>query len=43
MLADVNTQVEAGTKLIRIEEDPGQQADDGHGSDARVDLSALAN
>ena len=43
VLADVNTQVEAGTKLIRIEEDPGQQADDGHGSDARADLSALAN
>jgi len=40
VLADVNTQVEAGTKLIRIEQD--QQADDGRGSDARVDLSALA-
>ena len=27
VLADVNTQVEAGTKLVRIEPDPGQDAD----------------
>ena len=42
VLADVNTQVETGTKLVRIEQD----ADAGQGGDAepgaRADLSALA-
>ncbi|HEY1734151.1 MAG TPA: biotin/lipoyl-containing protein, partial [Acidimicrobiales bacterium] len=42
VLVDVNTQVETGTKLIRIEQDRELQADDGHEPEARVDLSALA-
>ncbi len=45
VLADVNTQVEAGTKLVRIEQDPALQASagnrQGRESEARVDLSAL--
>src|SRR5579872_5183469 len=45
VLADVNTQVEAGTKLVRIEQDPALQASAGirqdRESEARVDLSAL--
>src|SRR6202023_675720 len=39
VLADVNTQVESGAKMIRIEQDPELQADGGRESDARVDLS----
>jgi acetyl/propionyl-CoA carboxylase alpha subunit/acetyl-CoA carboxylase carboxyltransferase component len=39
VLADVNTQVETGAKLVRIEQDAAP-TDDGGG--ARVDLSALA-
>jgi acetyl-CoA carboxylase carboxyltransferase component/biotin carboxyl carrier protein len=42
VLVDVNTQVETGAKLVRIEQDPELQADGGRESDARVDLSALA-
>ncbi|HEV2256963.1 MAG TPA: biotin/lipoyl-containing protein, partial [Streptosporangiaceae bacterium] len=42
VLVDVNTQVETGAKLVRIEQDPDLQADGGRESDARVDLSALA-
>ena len=42
VLADVNTQVETGAKLVRIEQDPELQASGGRESDARVDLSALA-
>jgi acetyl/propionyl-CoA carboxylase alpha subunit/acetyl-CoA carboxylase carboxyltransferase component len=42
VLVDVNTQVETGAKLVRIEQDPELQADGGRGSDARVDLNALA-
>jgi acetyl/propionyl-CoA carboxylase alpha subunit/acetyl-CoA carboxylase carboxyltransferase component len=42
VLVDVNTQVEAGAKMIRIEQDPELEADGGRESDARVDLSALA-
>jgi acetyl/propionyl-CoA carboxylase alpha subunit/acetyl-CoA carboxylase carboxyltransferase component len=43
VLADVNTQVETGAKLVRIEQDPELQASGGRESDARVDLSALAD
>jgi acetyl/propionyl-CoA carboxylase alpha subunit/acetyl-CoA carboxylase carboxyltransferase component len=42
VLVDVNTQVETGAKMIRIEQDPELEADGGRESDARVDLSALA-
>jgi acetyl/propionyl-CoA carboxylase alpha subunit/acetyl-CoA carboxylase carboxyltransferase component len=42
VLADVNTQVETGAKLIRIEQDPGLEADGGREPEDRVDLSALA-
>jgi acetyl/propionyl-CoA carboxylase alpha subunit/acetyl-CoA carboxylase carboxyltransferase component len=42
VLVDVNTQVETGAKLVRIEQDPEIEADGGRESDARVDLSALA-
>jgi acetyl/propionyl-CoA carboxylase alpha subunit/acetyl-CoA carboxylase carboxyltransferase component len=41
VLADVNTQVEAGTKLVRIEPDPGQDADGEPGPGERASLSAL--
>jgi acetyl/propionyl-CoA carboxylase alpha subunit/acetyl-CoA carboxylase carboxyltransferase component len=45
VLADVNTQVETGAKLVRIEQDPALQADPGNRqgreSEARADLSAL--
>ena len=42
VLADVNTQVESGTKLVRIEPDSGQDAGRGAESGQRADLSALA-
>ncbi|MBV9207248.1 MAG: ATP-grasp domain-containing protein, partial [Actinobacteria bacterium] len=42
VLADVNTQVETGTKLLRIEQDPELEAGDGREDDARADLAALA-
>ncbi len=42
LLADVNTQVETGAKLVRIEQDPALQADAGHAPEARIDLGALA-
>ena len=42
VLADVNTQVETGAKLIRIEQDPDFEAGGAGASDARVDLGALA-
>ena len=35
VLADVNTQVETGAKLVRIEQDPGLPPGGGHPSDAR--------
>jgi len=41
VLADVNTQVETGAKLVRIEQDPDLPPGGGHASDARVDLGAL--
>ncbi len=41
VLADVNTQVEAGTKLIRIEPDAGQDAEGEPDPDQRASLSAL--
>jgi pyruvate/2-oxoglutarate dehydrogenase complex dihydrolipoamide acyltransferase (E2) component len=41
VLADVNTQVETGAKLVRIEQDPALDAG-GRESEARVDLSTLA-
>ena len=41
VLADVNTQVEAGTKLVRIEPDPGQDADGEPEPGERASLSAL--
>jgi acetyl/propionyl-CoA carboxylase alpha subunit/acetyl-CoA carboxylase carboxyltransferase component len=45
VLADVNTQVDAGTKLVRIEPDPGQDADAEPEAEAaqRADLSALTS
>ena len=42
VLVDVNTQVETGAKLVRIEQDPELEAGARRESDARVDLSALA-
>ena len=42
VLVDVNTQVETGTKLVRIEQDPELEAGARRESDARADLSALA-
>jgi acetyl/propionyl-CoA carboxylase alpha subunit/acetyl-CoA carboxylase carboxyltransferase component len=42
VLVDVNTQVETGAKLVRIEQDPEVQASGDRESDARADLSALA-
>ena len=42
LLVDVNTQVETGAKLVRIEQDPELEDDGGRESDARVDLSTLA-
>ena len=46
VLADVNTQVETGAKLVRIEQDPALEVGAGNRqggeSDVRVDLSALA-
>jgi acetyl/propionyl-CoA carboxylase alpha subunit/acetyl-CoA carboxylase carboxyltransferase component len=41
VLVDVNTQVETGTKLVRIEQDPELEAGARRESDARADLSAL--
>ena len=41
VLADVNTQVEAGTKLVRIEPDPGQDAEGEPDPGQRASLSAL--
>jgi acetyl/propionyl-CoA carboxylase alpha subunit/acetyl-CoA carboxylase carboxyltransferase component len=42
VLVDVNTQVETGTKLVRIEQDPELEAGARGESGARADLSALA-
>jgi acetyl/propionyl-CoA carboxylase alpha subunit/acetyl-CoA carboxylase carboxyltransferase component len=42
VFVDVNTQIETGAKLVRIEEDQQLEADGGRESDARADLSALA-
>ena len=42
VLVDVNTQVETGAKLVRIEQDQELETGGGRESDARVDLSALA-
>jgi acetyl/propionyl-CoA carboxylase alpha subunit/acetyl-CoA carboxylase carboxyltransferase component len=45
VLADVNTQVETGAKLVRIEQDAVTDADGGqdtHSQAVRVDLNALA-
>jgi len=42
VLVDVNTQVETGTKLVRIDQDSDLETG-GRESDARVDLSALAD
>jgi acetyl/propionyl-CoA carboxylase alpha subunit/acetyl-CoA carboxylase carboxyltransferase component len=42
VLADVNTQVDSGTKLVRIEPDPEQDGDGDAGPGQRADLSALA-
>jgi acetyl-CoA carboxylase carboxyltransferase component/pyruvate/2-oxoglutarate dehydrogenase complex dihydrolipoamide acyltransferase (E2) component len=43
VFADVNTQVDSGTKLVLIEPDPEQEQDSGGGQGGRVDLSALAD
>ena len=42
VLADVNTQVESSTKLVRIEPDPGQDQGGEPEPGSRADLSALA-
>jgi acetyl/propionyl-CoA carboxylase alpha subunit/acetyl-CoA carboxylase carboxyltransferase component len=42
ILADVNTQVEAGTKLVRIEPDPDAGDEDEPAAGQRASLSALA-
>jgi acetyl/propionyl-CoA carboxylase alpha subunit/acetyl-CoA carboxylase carboxyltransferase component len=42
LFAEVNTQVESGTKLVRIEQDSAQDQPSGPGTDSRADLSALA-
>jgi acetyl/propionyl-CoA carboxylase alpha subunit/acetyl-CoA carboxylase carboxyltransferase component len=42
VLADVNTQVDSGTKLVRIEPDPEQDSGGDAGPGQRADLSALA-
>ncbi|HUB22476.1 MAG TPA: biotin carboxylase N-terminal domain-containing protein [Streptosporangiaceae bacterium] len=42
VLADVNTQVETGAKLLRIEQDPELGAGHDRAPEARVDLTALA-
>ncbi len=41
VLVDVNTQVESGTKLVRIEQDPELDGIGGPASGTRADLSAL--
>jgi acetyl/propionyl-CoA carboxylase alpha subunit/acetyl-CoA carboxylase carboxyltransferase component len=42
LLVDVNTQIETGAKLVRIEQDRAVEAGGGRESEARTDLSALA-
>jgi acetyl/propionyl-CoA carboxylase alpha subunit/acetyl-CoA carboxylase carboxyltransferase component len=43
VLAEVNTQVESGTKLVRIEPDPDSDSGEAPESGQRADLSALAS
>jgi acetyl/propionyl-CoA carboxylase alpha subunit/acetyl-CoA carboxylase carboxyltransferase component len=43
VFADVNTQVESGAKLIRIEPDSSQDQDEDTKPDARADLSTLTS
>ena len=42
VLTDVNTQVDSGTKLVRIEPDPDQDQSGEPKSDSRADLSVLS-